>query len=428
MTATTPPALTPPPGERPAERNSGPAQRLCPAPGRHSAHGSQTRPVAGHDSTRAASGAPGRRRAAGQRARRAHPLRRPPVARRRRRRRAVDRRHPRPTRVGARPPAGHPRTGEALRQVPAARRGRGHLPRPVHHRQRVLRRRLPVDRTDDPPTMLVDEADTIFGAEGRRQRRPARPAQRRPPAQPAGHALRRRHQPRGASPRSPWPRSPASAPCPTPSRTAPSSSACAAAHPAKPSPRTGTAATGRPAQLAGDLTAWLRAHLPALGTRRTGHAGRGPRRRHLGTARRRRRPRRRATGRTAPAPPSSRSPPKPTTTTPRPPTASGCWPTAAPRSATSTPCPPPAARPAQGRPRSALGRLRPQPASPPMKLGVMLREYDIRSANIRFPEARPGQGLPARRLHRRLDRYCPAPTRPRRPARRTSGEPADRRG
>ena len=38
----------------------------------------------------------------------------------------------------------------------------------------------------DPPTMLVDEADTLWGtARSRRQRGPARAAQRRPPAQPA---------------------------------------------------------------------------------------------------------------------------------------------------------------------------------------------------------------------------------------------------
>ncbi len=130
--------------------------------------------------------------------------------------------------------------------------------------------------TDDPPTLLVDEADTIFGAEGRRgQRRPARPAQRRPPAQPARDPLRRRHQPRGAaSPPSPWPRSPASAPCPTPSRTAPSSSGCAAAPPARPSPRTGTAATGPPCRSSpASCTAWLRAPpRPTLEQRRAGHA------------------------------------------------------------------------------------------------------------------------------------------------------------
>ena len=48
--------------------------------------------------------------------------------------------------------------------------------------------------TDDPPTLLVDEADTIFGGEERRsQRGPARPAQRRSPAQPARDPLGQRH-------------------------------------------------------------------------------------------------------------------------------------------------------------------------------------------------------------------------------------------
>ncbi len=41
--------------------------------------------------------------------------------------------------------------------------------------------------SEDPPTLLVDEADTIFGAEERRgQRGLARVAQRWAPAQPAG--------------------------------------------------------------------------------------------------------------------------------------------------------------------------------------------------------------------------------------------------
>ena len=64
----------------------------------------------------------------------------------------------------ARPAAGDPRPGEAVRQVPAAgHRGR-HLPRPADHRQRLTRPPSTAPSAPTPrPRLLVDEADTIFG-------------------------------------------------------------------------------------------------------------------------------------------------------------------------------------------------------------------------------------------------------------------------
>ncbi len=95
----------------------------------------------------------------------------------------------------------------------------------------------------DPPTMLVDEADTIFGpkADGNEDLRGLlnaghqrnRPAVRYDAATNSVQTWRR----------SRWPRSPGSAPCPTRSRTGPSSSGCGAARPGKRSPCSGTAAT-----------------------------------------------------------------------------------------------------------------------------------------------------------------------------------------
>jgi hypothetical protein len=98
--------------------------------------------------------------------------------------------------------------------------------------------------TDDPPTMLVDEADTIFGPEaeanedlrgllnaGHQRNRPAKRYDA------AASIAWSRSRP------SPWPRSPGSAPCPTPSKTAPSSCACAGAPMARRSPPNGTSAT-----------------------------------------------------------------------------------------------------------------------------------------------------------------------------------------
>ncbi len=129
-------------------------------------------------------------------------------------------------------------------------------------------RGVPVDRLERPAHPAGGRGRHHLRPEGRRQRRPARAAERRPPAQPPGHAVQR-GQPTAwsRSRRSRWPPSPASAPCPTPSRTAPSSSGCAAAHPAKPSPPTGSAATAPPcATLAEQLTSWLRADLDSSNT------------------------------------------------------------------------------------------------------------------------------------------------------------------
>jgi hypothetical protein len=106
------------------------------------------------------------------------------------------------------------------------------------------------------------------------------------------------------------------------------------------------------------------------------------------------------------SPPSGTRPPPP-------PTASDYSPTAEPRSATTTP----------SRPRSFSTGSRPTPEAPwtdyattgltTMKLGALLREYDIRSANIRF-------GLPTGQAkgYQRADfldawnRYCPTADEP----------------
>ncbi|MFC7646602.1 hypothetical protein ACFQX6_43105 [Streptosporangium lutulentum] len=76
--------------------------------------------------------------------------------------------------------------------------------------------------TDDPPTMLVDEADTIFGpkADGNEDLRGLLNAATSATGPPSAMTP----TPTGWSPSrpSPWPHSPASAPCPTPSKTAPS--------------------------------------------------------------------------------------------------------------------------------------------------------------------------------------------------------------
>ncbi len=50
-----------------------------------------------------------------------------------------------------------------------------HVPQPADHGQRHPGRGVPAIGTDEPPTLLVDEADTIFGGKSRRsQRRPTR--------------------------------------------------------------------------------------------------------------------------------------------------------------------------------------------------------------------------------------------------------------
>ena len=75
-----------------------------------------------------------------------HPLCGLPQPPGRRRRHPVDRGHPRPAGLGARPPPGRRLPLEALRQEPPAGCGRRDLPRPAHHRQRHHRRRGPLHR------------------------------------------------------------------------------------------------------------------------------------------------------------------------------------------------------------------------------------------------------------------------------------------
>ena len=99
----------------------------------------------------------------------------------------------------------------------------------------------------DPPTLLIDEADAIFGPEGRPSTKtcagcstPATNAAGPRCAGTPAAASSTRSRP------SPWSPSPASATCPTPSKTAPSSSPCAAAPPTNRSSPTGPAAMVQP--------------------------------------------------------------------------------------------------------------------------------------------------------------------------------------
>ena len=78
---------------------------------------------------------------------------------------------------------------------------------------------------DDPPTLLLDEADTVFGPKAGDNHEDLRGIlnaghSREPALHPVGHAPAA--SPSTARP-SPWPRSPGSAPCPTRSPTGPSS-------------------------------------------------------------------------------------------------------------------------------------------------------------------------------------------------------------
>ena len=151
-----------------------------------------------------------------------------------RRDRAVDRGHARGAGVELRAAARHHQPGQAVRQEPPARHHRGDLPRPAADREHQPGRAGPLDRRRP--------AD----AAARRGRHRVRPEGRRQPRGSARHPQRRAlagtgptsggtwppGQPRTAR-RSPWPRSPGSAPCPTRSPTGRSSCRCAAGHPAR---------------------------------------------------------------------------------------------------------------------------------------------------------------------------------------------------
>ena len=166
--------------------------------------------------------------------------------------------------AGVRSPARHQaRSSAAARR--ACSTSSGDLPRPADHRQHQRGGPGPLDG-DDPPTLLLDEADTVFGKPLKGDEKPRAPARH-----PQRRAFGRNRpyirwdittrRPSGAR-RSPWRSSPGSATCPTRSRTGPSSSPCAAGRPARRSPGTATAATRRAAQAwAHRLGAWVRAHL-----------------------------------------------------------------------------------------------------------------------------------------------------------------------
>ena len=84
----------------------------------------------------------------------------------------------------------------------------------------------------DPPTLILDEADTVWGKKDQRSEAPktyaASSTQGTPAAGPTSGGTQRPDSVRIAR-RSPWRSSGVSGTCPTPSRTAPSSSVCAAA-------------------------------------------------------------------------------------------------------------------------------------------------------------------------------------------------------
>ena len=92
---------------------------------------------------------------------------------------------------------------------------------------------------DDPPTLILDEADTIWGKKDQR----AEGAEDLRGIINSGHSaagptcagMRPRGGPSSAR-HSPWPSSAGSATCPTPSRTAPSSSRCGGVHLARRHP------------------------------------------------------------------------------------------------------------------------------------------------------------------------------------------------
>ena len=117
----------------------------------------------------------------------------------------------------------------------------------------------------DPPTLLIDEADTIFGPkagdnEDLRGLLNAGHQRGRPTLRyDAGSRTVEKIQTFAMAALA------GIGTCPTPSRTAPPSSACAAARPARPSSPTGYAATARNSKtLRTELHAWITAHLDAL--------------------------------------------------------------------------------------------------------------------------------------------------------------------
>ncbi len=118
----------------------------------------------------------------------------------------------------------------------------------------------------DPPTLLLDEADTVFGPKAGDSNEDLRGILN------AGHSRNRPYirwdigpEARRTAQPSPWPRSPVSATCPTRSRTGPSLSPCAAAHRAKCVDRYRDRRDGAPLRTLGEqLSKWVRAHMTQL--------------------------------------------------------------------------------------------------------------------------------------------------------------------
>ena len=262
-----------------------------------------------------------------------------------------------------------PGAGEAVRQVPAAGRDRGDLPRPAHHRQRLRRRGLPGDRHRRP----------AHAAGGRGRHHLRQPGSRPRPTRtcagcstPATSAT----GPRSAT----TPQHPAVEHIPTFAMAALAGighmpdtiedravivrmrrrATRRARRPVPAPPR--PARPDRAGRRAADLAAGARR--PAR-RRHAAHAGRGPGRRHLGTAGRGRRPGRRplagprphrgrAADRRARRRRRRRSPPPPP-----------CWPTAGARSVTPRRCRPKSCSTGCGTTPKRPGASTARPGSPP---------------------------------------------------------------
>ena len=119
--------------------------------------------------------------------------------------------------------------------------------------------------SEDPPTLLLDEADTVFGPKAADNHEDLRGILN------AGHSRNRPYirwdmlaASRSTAPRSPWPRSLASAACPTRSPTGPLSCRCGGASQASRSTATASAATA--SRCACSASASARGSAPAAKT------------------------------------------------------------------------------------------------------------------------------------------------------------------
>ena len=140
----------------------------------------------------------------------------------------------------------------------------GTCPRGADHRQHLSPAALVrTIGTDDPPTLLVDEADTIFGREEAPTTTRTCAASSTPGTSATGPTSAGTRAPASLEPCPTFAMAALAGigACPTPSRTAPSSSPCAAAPRARRSRRSGAAGTGPRCHL-GDQLARGSRHAP----------------------------------------------------------------------------------------------------------------------------------------------------------------------